>query len=92
MIFFLNDQKYTLLEYLKNFIVGYPYNFVPLLIFYYLISPILVRLSKKYGLIVIVVIAAYQFFLINLLNPGITGFYFSRMGKIFQNSSFIHQL
>jgi peptidoglycan/LPS O-acetylase OafA/YrhL len=84
VIFFLNDQKYTPLEYLKNLIVGYPYDFVPLLIFYYLISPVLVRLSKKYGLIVIVVIAAYQFYLINLLNPGITGFNFPEWARYFR--------
>jgi len=84
VIFFLNNQKYTLWEYFKNLVVGYPYNFVPLLIFYYLISPILVRFCKKYGLIIIVAIVAYQFFLFNLLNPGIAGFYLPEWAKFFR--------
>jgi peptidoglycan/LPS O-acetylase OafA/YrhL len=75
-IFFLHKQTYTFLGYVKNLIVGYPLNFVPLLIVYYLVSPLLVRFCKRYALIVILIIGVYQLFLINLVNPGVLGFTF----------------
>ena len=75
-ILFLHDQKYTILEYVKNLIVGYPLNFVPLLVVYYLVSPLLVRICKRYALIVIGAIGLYQLFLIILLNPGVLGLTF----------------
>lgn len=75
-IFFLHNQTFTIPGYIKNLIVGYPFNFVPLLIAFYLIAPFLVRVSKRYALIVIIFIGVYQLFLINLLNPGVLGFTF----------------
>jgi len=73
-IYIGRDETYTIQGYIKNLIVGYPYHFIPILVFYYAIAPILVLLSKRFGLIVIVVIAIYQVFLINLIYPGILGF------------------
>ena len=67
------DETYTIPGYIKNLIVGYPYHFIPILVFYYAIAPILVLLSKRFGWIVIGVIAIYQVFLICLLYPGILG-------------------
>ena len=75
-IYFLHDKSYTPLEYVKYLVVGYPFNFVPLLIFYYLISPILIRLMRYFGWAVIALIGLYQLILLNLLYPGMLGFAF----------------
>lgn len=75
-IYFLHDKKFTLLEFFKNLAVGYPFNFVPLLIFYYVISPFLIRAIRYLGWVVIGLIGAYQLFLLNIIFPGILGFTF----------------
>jgi len=60
LIFIQYGKKYELLGYVKNLLVGYPFHFIPLLIFFYLLSPLLVRLSQRYSLLLISGIAAYQ--------------------------------
>lgn len=75
-IFLLHDKRFTLLEYLKHLLVGYPFNFVPLLIFYYLVSPLIIRAIRYLGWWVIALIGLYQLVLLNLVNPGILGFEF----------------
>lgn len=75
-IFFLHDQRFTLREYVKNLLVGYPFNFVPLLIFYYLVSPLIIRAMRYLGWWVIALIGLYQLVLLNIVNPGILGFEF----------------
>ncbi len=66
---------------IKNLLTGYPYNFVPLIVFYILVSPILIKLAQRIGwLSLLGVISAYQLFLIlkvdsiqyGLLMPGWT--------------------
>jgi peptidoglycan/LPS O-acetylase OafA/YrhL len=74
VIFLIQGKTYSLLGYLKNLIVGYPYNFVPLIAFFYLISPVLVRATKRYGWVIVLAILAYQLFLINSVYPGKYGF------------------
>jgi peptidoglycan/LPS O-acetylase OafA/YrhL len=74
LIYFQDNIQSTPLQYLKNLIVGYPFHFVPLLVFYYLISPLLVRLSQQYAGVLILCIAIYQVFLLNAVYPGILGF------------------
>jgi peptidoglycan/LPS O-acetylase OafA/YrhL len=69
-------QHYTIPEYVKFLLVGYPFNFVPLLVFYYVLSPLLVRLGKRYGLLLILGVAVYQLFLINIVIPQSLGFAF----------------
>jgi len=45
------------------------------LVFYYIISPLLVRIGKtRAGILLLVLIGLYQLILINLLNPGYLGF------------------
>jgi hypothetical protein len=73
-IFLLHDKRFTLQEYIKHLIVGYPFNFVPLLIFYYLISPLLIRLIRYLGWVVIALIGLYQLILLSLVFPGALGF------------------
>jgi peptidoglycan/LPS O-acetylase OafA/YrhL len=76
LLYVLYGQRYTVLEYVKFILVGYPYNFVPLLVFYFVLSPLLVRLSKRYALPLVVGVAVYQLFLINIVIPQSLGFAF----------------
>ncbi|MDI6696123.1 MAG: acyltransferase [Anaerolineales bacterium] len=82
-IFFLHQERYSLPEYIKNILAGYPFNFVPLLIFYYLVSPILVGLLKRFGWWVIAIIGLYQVLLIMLVHPSAFGFRLSPLFNIF---------
>jgi probable poly-beta-1,6-N-acetyl-D-glucosamine export protein len=78
-IFFTLGDRYTLTGYLKNLLVGYPYHFVPLLIFFYVVSPLMVRIGKsKWGIPMLVMIGLYQLALIDILHPGILGFTFPK--------------
>lgn len=76
LIYIMKNETYSLVGYIKNLLVGYPYHFVPLLVFYYLLSPVLIKVSRSYGLIVVAFIALYQLLLINILNTGTLGFTF----------------
>jgi peptidoglycan/LPS O-acetylase OafA/YrhL len=76
-IFFILDERTTLIGYIKNLLVGYPYHFVPLLVFYYVISPLMVRIGKsKISFLMLALIGLYQLALIDILHPGILGFIF----------------
>ncbi|MCC7129539.1 MAG: acyltransferase [Anaerolineae bacterium] len=75
-IFLVHHQTCTPLECIKQLIVGYPFNFIPLLIFYYLISPFLVFATRRWGWIPALVIGVLQLLLINILYPGTLGFAF----------------
>jgi fucose 4-O-acetylase-like acetyltransferase len=83
LVYFASNEKYTPFEYIKNLLVGYPYNFVPILVFYYLLSPLLIRIGKSNGLTLIAVFAIYQLVLLNILNPGILGFTFPGWSHFF---------
>jgi peptidoglycan/LPS O-acetylase OafA/YrhL len=64
-------QSFSIPGYAKNLLTGFPFHFVPLLVFFYLLSPILVWISKRIGWApVLVVLGLYQVFLILLLEPG----------------------
>jgi len=76
VIFYLKGWQYSLMGYIKDLIVGYPFHFVPLIVFYYLISPALIVLMKKNSLLVLIVIGLYQLFLLDVIYPGILGFQF----------------
>jgi peptidoglycan/LPS O-acetylase OafA/YrhL len=75
-IHFRWHEVYTPLGHLKNLAVGYPYNFIPLIAFYYVLSPILVRLARRFGFVLVVVIGLYQLILLNMVYPGTLGFTF----------------
>lgn len=70
LIYFRKNEEYTLLGYLKNLVVGYPFHFIPILLFYYVSSPVLVRLADRFGYVLIAVIGLYQLLLIRLLYPS----------------------
>jgi surface polysaccharide O-acyltransferase-like enzyme len=57
-------ERYTVPGYLKNLVVGYPFHFIPLLLFFYLLSPLLVRLGARFGAPLILAFAAYQVYLL----------------------------
>jgi len=73
-IFALHGERSSPFGYVKNLLVGYPFNFVPLLIFYYIVSPLLIRLLRRYGLATMLLILAYQIFLLGVVNPKDAGF------------------
>ena len=66
-------QSYSLLDHVKHLIVGYPYHFVPLLVFWYLLSPLLARYGRRYGVWILLAVAAYQVVLIALHYPVMFG-------------------
>lgn len=76
-------ESYTVFGYIKNLLVGYPFNYVPLLVLYYLLAPLLVRLGKRHSVAMLVVVGIYQLVLINLLNPNALGFKFPDWMEIF---------
>lgn len=73
LVYVGRGEQYSLLGYLKNLLVGYPFNFVPLIVFFYLVAPALVALGRRFGWLLLGAIGAYQLFLLNLTYPGILG-------------------
>jgi peptidoglycan/LPS O-acetylase OafA/YrhL len=76
VVYFFYDIRFTWLGYVKELLVGYPYNFVPLLIFYYLISPVVIWAGKRFPRLMLASILLYQMFLSSLLVPGLWGVVF----------------
>lgn len=74
VVFLLKGERYAILEYAKNLAVGYPYHFVPLLVFFYLLAPLLVRAAGRHPWLVLMVCAAYQLFTLAVLRPDLLGF------------------
>lgn len=75
-VFFLNSESYSLLGYLKNIFVGYPFNFVPILVFYIALAPLWAWVVKKYPVVILFLILIYQLVLVNLRLQGVLGFPF----------------
>lgn len=73
-IFVLHGERSSPGGYIKNLLVGYPFNFVPLLIFCYVISPLIIRAMRRYGIWVLVLIGVYQLFLLAVVSPRDAGF------------------
>lgn len=73
VIFFQFDERYSLAGYLKNLIVGYPFHFVPILLFFYILSPLLVRLAGRHALALVAGVAAYQVLLLVALQDDQLG-------------------
>ncbi|MCB8967098.1 MAG: acyltransferase [Ardenticatenaceae bacterium] len=78
-----NGYMEPFLLYAKHLVVGYPYHFIPILIFYYALSPILVPLARKYSYWLILVIALCQLIMSNIQTPGLLGFTFPGWMRIF---------
>jgi hypothetical protein len=76
LIYFNHGSKFSLLGYLKNLLVGYPFHFIPLLVFYYMVSPFLVNIARRFPGFLILGIALFQLGLLNISYPNILGFTF----------------
>ncbi len=73
VVYFNRGWQYSPAGYLKNLLVGFPFHFIPLLMFYYFISPLLVLAGKTRGGLLIVLIGGFQFLLLWALNPNLVG-------------------
>jgi peptidoglycan/LPS O-acetylase OafA/YrhL len=73
LVYWQYGERYSAPGYLKNLIVGYPFHFVPLLLFFYFISPVLAYIVKRYGLAFIVLCALGQVALILIETPRVLG-------------------
>jgi len=83
LLYFQYEKEFTILGYLKNLLVGYPYHFVPLIVFYYLLSPILVVFARRYPAALLILVGLYQLFSINVVYPGYLGFTFPEWARWF---------
>lgn len=77
VIYMFYGMRFDSLGYIKNLLVGYPYNFVPMLAFFYFLSPVLIWVGKRHAFLLLLVFLSYQMFLLNLVYPGFLGFTFS---------------
>lgn len=66
----------TPLQYVKNLVVGYPFNFVPLLMAFYVAAPLLCYAIKRYPIATLGGILVYQILVANIDNPATLGFSF----------------
>lgn len=73
VLFFTRDRQHSVGEYLHFFLTGEPYHFVPLLLFFYIISPLLVIVGQRFGWLLLLLIGLYQLFLIFALHPQVFG-------------------
>lgn len=64
------------LGYVKALVVGYPFNYVPLLIFFYMLGPLLFRIAQRHPWWMLIPILGYQVFLLNVISPGALGVVF----------------
>ena len=74
--YLLQYQRLPLLGYVKGLLVGYPFNFVPLLVFFYMLGPLLVPVARRYPWLMLAAILGYQVFLLNVVSPGALGMVF----------------
>ncbi len=73
LVYVLRGETYTIFGMIKNLLVGYPYNFVPILIFYILLSPLILKAAEKHPLFIILLFGGMQIVLANIAFPGILG-------------------
>lgn len=76
LMYVYQGERTSAFGYLKNLAVGYPFHFVPLLISFYVASPLLVPIARRAGWLLLVVIGLYQLVLLNVRDPGMFGFSF----------------
>jgi fucose 4-O-acetylase-like acetyltransferase len=66
-------ERYSAAGYVKNLLVGYPYHFVPLLVFWYLGTPALVWVGRRRGALLLLAIGAWQAWLMAVRFPAMFG-------------------
>ena len=83
LIYLTDGTTFTFPIYIKAILVGYPFDFVPLLVAWILVSPLIARANKPVALSLLAAIGIYQVILINLQTPGIVGVTFPAWMEIF---------
>lgn len=99
LIYFHGGQTFSVTGYMRNLATGYPFHFVPLLILFYIASPVLIPVAKRHPWLLLGAIGGYQLLLIairhpdvfsvslpdpaRLLNPPVVGGTFSDWGIFF---------
>lgn len=77
LVYFHHGELNSPTEYVKKLIIGSPFDFVPLLFFFYLLSPLLARWGRgRQGLFLVLGIGLAQLVIMNIEAPGILGFRF----------------
>jgi len=73
VVFLIFGESNSVIGYAKSLLVGYPNNFIPLLIFFTFFAPILIWLSRRLPLLIFGFFIAYQALLVVLLRPDLFG-------------------
>lgn len=73
LLYTATGTGYTVAGYLKNLLVGYPYHFVPLLVFWYLAAPALAWAGRRHAVLLLAAIAAAQAWLLVVRFPEMFG-------------------
>lgn len=73
LIYLRRGETYTVTGYVKNLLVGYPFHFIPIVVFWYAASPLLVPMAKRAGWLLVGVIAVYQAVLMMVIFPNLVG-------------------
>jgi hypothetical protein len=74
--YLLEYERLLLADYVKGLLVGYPFNFVPILVFFYVLGPLLVLAVRRQPWLVLAAVFGYQLFLLNVNSPGALGLTF----------------
>jgi fucose 4-O-acetylase-like acetyltransferase len=73
LVLVTSDAEPRVSAYVKNLLVGFPYHFVPLLVFWYVTAPFVVRIGRRHGALLLVAIGVYQVLLLALRRPETFG-------------------
>ncbi len=73
LIYFHEGIRHSFPQYIKDLLVGYPFHFIPLLVVFYILSPILVRIAKRYPVLLLAAILLSQLLIWLILNPSVLG-------------------
>lgn len=73
MMFFIKAERSSFTDYIMKLLTGYPFNFVPLLVFFYIISPLIIWLAKKWPWLVFTVFFLYQALVVVILQQQAIG-------------------
>jgi len=73
LLFVAQGERFTAIQYVRHLVVGYPYHFVPLLAFWYVLSPVFVRYARQHPVALLLIVGAYQALLIAFRDPELFG-------------------
>jgi fucose 4-O-acetylase-like acetyltransferase len=63
-------ERHSIAGHIKNLLVGYPYHFIPLLVFWYVGAPLVAKIGRRHAVALLAAVALAQYFLIVLRYPG----------------------